>query len=139
MNDKIDMLGKKFAVLQKKMDGQKQNSCKEADEVMYSAKSEIKRIYDDVQVKSDKEKQLFYIKLINAQKTFDKRKEHIKIEIDKSKSQNIKNHEKAEVEFATEYATFAIDRAMISIEEATLSFYDAVEKAEKYIKKYGDE
>lgn len=139
MNDTIDCLGKKFAVFQKKMDKQKLNCCKEAADVICAAKSEMQRLCTDLQRQSEKEKPLFYSRLILAQKSFAKRKEQIKAKPCKSAAQNTRIQEKAEAKQAAEYADFAIDCAMIAIEEATLSFYDAVEKAEKYVQQYGDE
>lgn len=139
VNDKVDQLGRKFAVLQKKMDEQKQNSCKEAAQVILSAKSEIKDIYGNLQKKSAQGQELFYHKLFHAQKSFNRRKEQIIEEADRFKSHSQKKREKAEVEQAAEYAEFAVDAAMIAIEEATLAFYDAVEKAEAYLKRYGDD
>ena len=120
------------------MDKQKQNCCKEATDVICAAKSEMQRLCTDLQRQSEKEKPLFYSRLILAQKSFANRKEQIKAKPGKS-AQNKRIQEKAEAKQAAYYADFAIDCAMIAIEEATLSFYDAVEKAEKYMQQYGDE
>ncbi|PWM45909.1 MAG: hypothetical protein DBX47_03585 [Clostridiales bacterium] len=135
LNDRIDILGKKYNIFQKKMENQKFNYRKDATDVISDATSEIKRMQKNLFLKLGKDKPKFYLKLFNANKSFDK----IKTNIGCVKNRNLKKREREEAKLIIDYAEFTIDYAMIAIEEATLSFYNAVETVQDYINQYGDD
>lgn len=138
-NEMMDKLGKQFSQLQEKMDAQKENSEKAAKDVMATVQGEINRLSEETRLHSEKTKSQVSTELLKAQMTFNAKKDDIKKSLESKKFETEKQRAEYEVEVTAEYAAFAMNIALIAIDEATLAFYMATEKLADYETKYGEE
>lgn len=139
INRQIDILGRQFSKLQQKMEEQKLNSEKTAEDVIASTKEEIKQLSEHIHSLNEKGLKQSSNGILKAQAIFNEKKKKLKSHIADKKAASEKNYISKEVDAAVEFAAFTMDFALLAIDEATLAFYEAVEKSENYIKKYGDD
>lgn len=138
MDEKIEELGKQFAFLQKKLEEQKNNGGKQAEDVITHTRQEIERLSKRMKARCEEGKDAFSSDLINAQQSLKKRKEELRIQLEERLTEQKKRKAEAEVEAAADYAQAAMEFALLALDEATLAFYEAVEKAETYNQQYED-
>ncbi len=139
INKQIDILGRQFSKLQQKMETQKLNNEKTANDVIVSTKEEIKYLSEYLTEASRRTPHSSSSGNLKAQSVFNAKKRKLKSQILEKKAATTKYYMRKEVDATAEYAAFTMDFALLAIDEAILAFYEAVEKSENYMHKYGDE
>lgn len=127
----MNALGRQFALLQAKMEEQKENSQKSAQEVIENTKEQIHSLWEKSRNQLENNNSHVSIQLLKAQLGYIARQEEIKARIFSRQSRSEKQRIKSEAEETAELAAFSMNNAILAIEEAILAFYEAIEKLEK--------
>lgn len=139
MNDlevRIDELGRWFSKLQKQMLEQRANSEKRAADVIAATKGEIARLSAELRKNSAERKSRISEGLVKAQIAFSERQRAVHEKIMERKAKTEQERAMLAVYDSAEFAINTLDFAAIAIDKAILAFYEAVEQAEEYRKKY---
>lgn len=134
--EKMDALGKQFAIFQMKMEEQKENSLKSAGEVIDSIDDEITRLEKQTIQQLEVNTSQILFQLLVAQKNFISAKEEIKNYINMKEIPSAKQKARNTAEASADFAAFAISHAILSIDEAIFAFYAAIEQMERFDNKY---
>lgn len=135
---KIEDLGRQFSQLQKKLDKQKENGEKKAEEVITSTKEEIEQLMNQIKQRCADNKDVFSEDLIQTRYVVQQHREQRKEQLEVKHSEQRKRKAEITVEAAVEYAQAAMEFALLALDEATLAFYEAVEQADRYHQMYED-